>query len=504
MVKLQKKRISDGCVNQGEKECLAKARKIGPATPYEYCSERLSPFGGLLGLVKFMDLVRFKEIFDGFYQPPSRTPLLGHYEMVYGLIMLLFIGFNRVWHFIYIQLDAMICSIFRVAKLPYVTTFWRYVDSLGINQGQSLLRVISALRERVWHLCELGYERIHIDIDTTVETIYGKQQGGRKGHNTQHRGKKGFRPVLCFISETREYFSGKLRRGETMGGEEIAALIRTFKKYLPGCVKEVVLRGDGEFISWESVAAALYEGYEFIFANKSCHPSFDPFGWYKVKKRDLIEYNECLYQPMGWGFACRFVVMRLPKEDRSDKGPVQIELLEDTRFKYRIFVTNLRKRAHQVILEYDKRADAENLIGEAKREGLDSIPSRKFANNYAYFQIVMLSYNIWRSFKMLAGHSSLEQKRPDSPEEVTTCGLKEVVDNTIRIARLKLLFIAAKITGHSNTTEVKYSHHDSRVSGFFKFLSYLDQCRHQIPPWVANPKWVCSHLAGLGIRPVPG
>ncbi|MGB5218873.1 MAG: hypothetical protein WBN66_11315, partial [Smithella sp.] len=45
---------------------------------------------------------------------------------------------------------------------------------------------------------------------------------------------------------------------------------------------------------------------------------------------------------------------------------------------------------------YDKRADAENLIGEAKQEGLAAIPSGKFKNNYAFFQIVMLAYNPWR------------------------------------------------------------------------------------------------------------
>lgn len=110
-----------------------------------------------MGLVKFMDLVKFKEIFDSFYKPPLRIPKLGHYNMVYGLIMLLFIGFNRVWHFIYIQLDSMLCSIFNVLKLPYVTTYWRYVNSLGINQGKSLLMVMSAMRERVWQLCEIGY-----------------------------------------------------------------------------------------------------------------------------------------------------------------------------------------------------------------------------------------------------------------------------------------------------------------------------------------------------------
>lgn len=91
MVKNQGKCNSKDRINQGEDGCPSKASKIGPSTAYGYCSERLSLFGGLLGLVKFMDLIRFKEIFDGFYKPPSRTPELGHYEMVCGLIMLLFI-----------------------------------------------------------------------------------------------------------------------------------------------------------------------------------------------------------------------------------------------------------------------------------------------------------------------------------------------------------------------------------------------------------------------------
>jgi hypothetical protein len=107
----------------------------------------------------------------------------------------------------------MLCGKLRVVLLLYVTTFWRYVDSLGINQGQLLLKVMGALREWVWHCCDLGYKSIHVDIDTTVETIYGKQQGETKGHSRQHRWKKGFRPILCFIAETREYLTGNLRPG---------------------------------------------------------------------------------------------------------------------------------------------------------------------------------------------------------------------------------------------------------------------------------------------------
>jgi len=498
MVKRQDQGSAERCKNQGENGCQQKASKIGPSTAYDYCRERLSPFGGLVGLVKFLDLVKFKEIFEGFYKAPERMPEMGHYNMVFGILLLLFIGFTRVWHFLYIQFDSLVCGIFNRVKLPYVTTYWRYVDSLGINQGMSLLMVTSALRERVWQLCGLSYQTIHINIDTTVETIYGSQHGGRKGHNPKNRGKKGFRPVLCFIEETREYFMGKLRKGETIGGEEVSALIRVFKKYLPGCVKKVILRGDGEFISWEAVKAAREEGFHFIFGNKRCTPPLDPAGWYKVRKNDAVEYNEVMYQPAGWEYACRFVSMRLPKETPSE-GATQLELLEGANYKYRIFVTDLTQPAHQVIEEYDQRADCENLIGEAKREGLEAIPSRKFGNNYAYFQIVMLAYNIWRSFKMLAAHGMRETERPE-PTPKTVCKTQEIVDHTIRIGRLKLLFIAAKVATHSGTTEVKYSRHDSRVAGLFRFMDYLDKRRHQVRPWLSGKLWQCNHLAFLRIQ----
>ena len=41
----------------------SKPRKICASTAYETCSEQLSPFGGLLQLIKFFDLFGFREIF---------------------------------------------------------------------------------------------------------------------------------------------------------------------------------------------------------------------------------------------------------------------------------------------------------------------------------------------------------------------------------------------------------------------------------------------------------
>jgi hypothetical protein len=466
-----------------------RARKINASTDYDTCSEQLSPFGGLLGLIKFLDLIKLKEVFESIYIKPSRKPKLGNYRMIMGILMLLFIGFNRLWHFTYIHLDAMICGFFQLTRLPVASTFWRYVDSLGINQANSLLKIMSVLRERVWLLCGLNYKKIHLSIDTTVETLYGNQQGGRKGYNPKNRSKKSYRPVVCFIDETREYILGKLRKGTTMGGEEVAKFIKDIKKHLPGCVEKVLFRGDGEFFSWQSIEACMEARFEYIIANKKANPPFDPLTWYRPKKRKPFKYNSCTHKPFGWEVPCRFVAMRIPKELKVKPGQaIQYELFEDDRYTYRVFCTSLLAKPHKVIAKYDKRADVENLVGEAKREGLDAIPSSKFKNNYAYFQIVMLAYNIWRYFKMMA-EISIQDKTPDS-SNLSHDALNGLKKNHIRIARLKLLLIAAKVVYHSKDT-VKYSIHDSRTPSLMRFLKFLDKARSRVRPWSEGTTWPC-------------
>jgi hypothetical protein len=443
---------------------------ITPDTPYEECSERLTAFGGLLALVKFLDLIGFEKSFQKRFVPPKRVPKLGGYRMMLGMLMLLFIGFQRLWHFTYIRGDAMLCGILRVTMLPAVTTFWRYLCSLSIMQSQSLLRLGGELRRRVWELCEYRPKRVTVNIDTTVSTVYGQIEGARKGHNTKHRGKKGLRPVLCFLSDTREYLCGDQRRGQTMKNEEVARQIRRFRGQLPDCVEQVRVHGDGEFIGWESVKACQEQGFFYTFGNKRCDPPFPEKGWYRHGDH---EYNECEYQPMGWEESSRFVVMRIRKEDRGDR---QLKLLESENYVYRAFATNETMRPHNVIGQYDPRADAENLIGEAQREGVLAIPSRKFQAHHAFFQIVMLAYNLWRWMKMLAAHA---QQKDQAREKGKDTFPITIADQTIRIARLKMLFVAAKIRFHGNRDEVRYSIHESRAAGIIDFLRYLDHRREQ-------------------------
>ena len=88
-------------------------------------------------LVKFLDLIGFEKTFESRYVRPNRPPKLGDYRMILGMLMLLFIGFQRLGHFTYVRTDAMVCGVLRVGVLPAVSTFWRYLTSLGIVQSAS-------------------------------------------------------------------------------------------------------------------------------------------------------------------------------------------------------------------------------------------------------------------------------------------------------------------------------------------------------------------------------
>ena len=138
MVKSNKSKNRKNRKGKGFKKNRAKAKKINASTQYDTCTEQLSPFGGLLALIKFFDLVGFRKKFDSTYKAPTRKPKLGHCSMVIGLLMLLFIGFNRIWHFSYVRLDAILCGFFNLPPAPRGQHFLALCQQPWYQSGQRI------------------------------------------------------------------------------------------------------------------------------------------------------------------------------------------------------------------------------------------------------------------------------------------------------------------------------------------------------------------------------
>ena len=217
MVKGKGKKKQGRNQGKGSKRSRARQRasRIVASTPYGECGERLSGFGGVLGLVKFLDLMGYKERFEEGFEAPDRESKLGHYPMVLGLLLLLFTGFQRVGHFAYIRSDTMLSGVLRVKVLPVVSTCWRYLQWLGAKSSESLLRLSGKLRERAWELCGYRPKKLRVDIDTTVATVYGNIEKPTRGTTRNIEAKEGcvrccalsMRPVNIYVGA-----SGQVRR----------------------------------------------------------------------------------------------------------------------------------------------------------------------------------------------------------------------------------------------------------------------------------------------------
>ena len=86
--------------------------------------------------------------------------------------------------------------------------------------------------------------------------------------------------------------------------------------------------------------------------------------------------------------------------------------------------------------------------------------------------------------KLFAAMSQEQEK-----DKKDTVSLKMVASNTIRIARLKMLFIAAKVVRDQNRDKVKYSIHDARTPTMIRFLKFLDRARLKPKPWASGGLW---------------
>jgi hypothetical protein len=111
-----------------------------------------------------------------------------------------------------------------------------------------------------------------------------------------------------------------------------------------------------------------------------------------------------------------------------------------------VFVTDMDGAIDLLVWFYKQRAGAENLIKEANNDaGLAAHPSGRWATNCVHFQIAMLAYNLncW----LMLFH------REEQSE------VAELKHTTLAIARLRFLFLAAKIWRHAGRVGISYSDH---------------------------------------------
>ena len=453
---------------QGSQEAAPKPNKIGASTPYDFDGKNLTAYGGLLPVATMLEKLRFQQLVEDTLRVKRRTRVMPMYQFVLAMVLAVYVGFSRLNHLQFLKREPMLTGILNVPELPPQCTFWRFLNSLHLVIANQLLEVQRVMRQRVWEAANIRLTEVTLDTDTTVHTLFGNQMGGRKSYNPKNKGKKSYQPILTFLAETREYVGGELHNGDRPTGRQIVRHLNRVFAALPAGVETIYGRADAGFYCWEAVEAYEKKGCRFILVARKTSCLVDELkgaDWKRSPRTDADGQCEFWYQPQGWGKAYRFVALRYEKKRTKEAGePEQYQLFDTPEYLYRVFVTNMDAPIDALVWFYNQRAGAENLIKEANNDaGLAAHPSKQWAMNCNHFQIAMLAYNL-NCWLMLFNREETEDAETMKHTRLST-------------ARLRFLFLAAKIWHHAGRVGVRYSDHYQEQGIFQRLMDRLRDIR---------------------------
>lgn len=255
-----------------------------------------------------------------------------------------------------------------------------------------------------------------LDIDSTIKTIYGHQEGAQIGYNPHKRG----RPAHVYHT----YLMGAARLVmdvEVQPGKQSAALhalpgLWRLLGQLPSEAQPWLLRGDCAFGNEGVLIQAEEHGLNYLFKLRLTR-----------KPKDLIRLlerqgqwvdagqgwmgREGTLQLHGWSRARRVIVLRRTRKEAAknnigsglllgwnDLFPVQA-----TEYEYAVLVTSLKEEILSVAQLYRDRGDAENNFDELKNQwGWAGFTTPDLFRCQVTARNIALVYNWWSLFVRLA------------------------------------------------------------------------------------------------------
>jgi hypothetical protein len=244
-----------------------------------------------------------------------------------------------------------------------------------------------------------------LEYDSTVETGYGSQEGLKVGYNPQKRGRASYHPQLCRERKTGLSVWSRLRPGNTVSSTDFIDFLeeswhvipKRFKRKRSNSLCKVTIRMDSgyefdEAMSWLEKRGVGYvikmtmrgDIWSKVFAiPKSKYRKIDT----EVGEVQVVSFQ---FKRDVWSQERRVVVIRWAEETNR----AQTNLFDALNYTYSVFVTGLKWDEEDIYRFYDKRADVENHIREAKHEfSIDHISTDHFHANAADLELKLLALN---------------------------------------------------------------------------------------------------------------
>ena len=356
----------------------------------------LSHFGGGYFFHEFVRVLHVRHFLAEQIRYPRRNRDYSVSQMLLALVYPIVLGLDRIETASLLRSDQTFQYLTGLQSFPDPQTLRRFLLNAPTELREQIHRANDRLLLRFIHLPE-HRSRLIFDLDSTVVTSFGHQEGAAVGYNPRYRGKRSYDPLLCVEANSSFLWDVELRRGDAgtwAGSEELLGCCFLSS---PSDIREFRVRADAGFgygpvLDMLEARPAAYS----VVARMIPSLKRELGGLRYERLNPYWEIAEFEHHPHGWPHARRCIVARKPIQE-SDPEPT---LFVMKHYAYRAWHTNLPMTPAGVWHFYDGRAGMERRIREIREDyALAKIPTRAFAANALYLEIIRLAYNLVTAFQ---------------------------------------------------------------------------------------------------------
>ena len=317
-------------------------------------------------------------------------------QMLLALVYPILLGLDRLETASFLRTNGTFQYLTGLPSYPDPQSLRRFLLQAPLEFRVQLHRLNDRLLQRFIHQPERR-SRLILDLDSTVLTVFGHQEGTAVGYNPRYRGKRSYDPLLCLEANSALLWDGELRPGNAGTWAGSVELLASGFLNIPSEIREVRVRADAGF-GFHPVLEML-EQYPAQYAvvarmTPSLKRRLGGLRYHRLNSR--WEIAECEHRPADWPQARRCVVARRLIEE-TEPEPTLFTL---ERYLYRAWITNLSLTPAGVWHFYDGRAGMEPRIRELREDfALRKIPTRAFDANALYLEVIRLAYNLVTAFQ---------------------------------------------------------------------------------------------------------
>jgi hypothetical protein len=358
----------------------------------------LTHYGGVYFFHEFLRVLQLRNFLSQRLSYSRRNRRYSLSQMILALMYPIVLGLDRLETASFLRSNGTFQYLTGLPSFPDPQTLRRFLLQAPDSFCEQMHRVNDRLLQNFIHMPD-HRSRLIFDLDSSVVTVFGRQQNAEVGYNPRYRGKRSYNPLLCIEANSSYLWDAELRAGNAGTWDGSVELLATCFVNVPRDIRELRVRADAGFgfnpvLEMIEARAAQYAVVARLTqAFKRLLPGL---GYKSVNQQwEMAEFE---YRPHGWPQPRRFVVARrfVPEEES------QTTLFTLGRYMYRAWVSNMNLTPAGIWHFYDGRAGMEPRICELREDfALRKIPTASFAANALYLEIIRLAYNLVTAFQRI-------------------------------------------------------------------------------------------------------